>query len=614
MPEFLTNNTDPVVEHDSLGVPSAPDDNGRWWSSVEISPNDLKGALQKLWDNSLASLHYIKQLTGPAGTIGNVTDVDDSAKSNGFVLSYSTDVDPPKWLAVPLETGVLVLRSGDDKLDELLTDNQRTLESGTTGWQADTNCTITQSATQTRTGSNSLRLESSAAGNLRAITLPGYSGWDATAQSVYYGEGYSRAQSTGRDSGLGFAFYDGSGTLIGTIAAGTVSANNNSGWTQHTVQATAPAGTVTGALVTIVEGAAASGEQFYFDDFTVRGVLVSRKNLNLRGAVIDSPSTNAVTFYSGGGRIKQVSSDYTIQQNDDGATLEIDATGAARTITLPNSIAAETMVMGLKTAGGNDVTFTAEGTLVGASGTISGEYSGLRLYKRDATTWVAIPFSGGGIGQIIQASSAPTDGTWLACDGGVYLQATYPALFEKIGLIYDDVNPDATSTGGAFSAGDLGVNTADKAFDNSAGTSWISSQSGASIVDTAWLSNDLTTAQLVSRVEFTNNNNADRMPTAFDVQGADDAAFTTNVVSHAVTGIVQSFSAAWGFDIPTPFTRRYIRAIAREQTPIGGNWAIAEMRVVTLGTTYNSTTEFIVPTIPISGQQVVSPFYIKAAN
>jgi len=593
MPEFLTNNTDPVVEHDSLGVPSAPDDNGRWWSSVEITPNDLKGALQKLWDNSLAALSYIKSLTGPSGTIGNITDVDDSAKSNGFVLSYSTDVTPPKWLAVPLETGVLVLRAGDDKLDELLSENQRTLEAGTTGWQADTNCTIIQSATQARTGSNSLRLESSAAGNLRAITLPGASGWDATAQSVYYAEGYSRAQSTGRDSGLGFAFYDGSGTIIGTIAAGTVSANSNSGWTQHTVQATAPAGTVTGALVAIVEGAAA--------------------NLDLRGAVIDSPSTDAITFYPGGGRIKQVSSGYTIQQNDDGAKIEVDTTSAAVTVTLPSGYRDGFEVNIIKIAGSNDVSIVADGTLEGVTGIIANTNNGLRVYVTGATTWRALPFSGGGIGSIVQAATAPADGTYVLCDGSLYLQSVYPLLFEKIGILYDETPVNKATTGGAISGGDLSASTsADKAFDGT-NSAWGSSQTDTAVIDAAWIGNDLGSTHVVTQVTLENGaSSPDRTPSAIDIQTASDVAFTSDVQTYSVpSGDIDGTAGAIMTFTVGNLIGRYVRAIARGGIIFGNaQWTVNEMTIIAGGASYNTATEFAVPDI----QNASKPVYIKAAN
>jgi hypothetical protein len=566
--------------------------------------------IQKTGNRTSYLKQQVEQVVGAGGSIDNLADIDATNKAIGSTLIV--DGDGSTLIYSPLESGVTLLRADNPNFGELLSDEQRDFETGIAGWNVDANCTITQSSTKASTGTNAIRLEVTANGAASIVTDTGTNAFPCVAGQVASVSGDGIAQSTGRDVSVGFVWYDGSGTEL-SRSFGTAVASNSSTAETVTHEATAPASTAYVAAVARVEGAA-GGEFHYFDNFSLKLKIVARSKLSFFGSLVDDPANGAIRAYAGGSRRIEIDANYRIKPNDDGVKLEVDTTAGAVTITLPSGYRDGFEVSIIKIAGANDVTVTANGTLNGASGTITGINTGLRVYVTGASTWRALPFSGGGIGSIIQANSAPTDGTWLACDGSVYLQAIYPALFEKIGLIYDDVNPDATSTGGAFSGGDLGVNTADKAFDNSAGSSWISSQSGASIVDTAWLSNDLTTAQLVSRVEFTNNNNADRMPTAFDVQGADDAAFTTNVVSHAVTGIVQTFSAAWGFDIPTPFTRRYIRAIAREQTPIGGNWGIAEMRVITLGTTYNSATEFVVPTIPISGQQVVSPFYIKAAN
>jgi len=572
-------------------------DRGVWFPIADA-------ALQALTNRTRFLLNGLEALTGATGSIGNITDVDDADKSNGFVLSYNSATE--LWEAVPLESGVLALRSGSGLLDELLATNQRTFEGGTTGWTAGANATITQSATQARTGANSLRLESGAAGDMSASTLTGASGYPVTAESSYTVTIYSRAQSTGRDATVGLAFYDAAGTLIGTIAEGAAAANNNSGWTQHTLQATAPALAVTAAVIATVKATGAAGEQVYFDDATTQPVIVSRQKINLRGAVIDTPASNSVTYYPGGGRIKQVAADYTVQQNDDGATLEIDATAAARAITLLNGVAAETSINLLKTAGGNDVTVTAEGTLVGAAGTISGVYSGLRVYKRDATTWVALPFSGGSVGSIVQAATAPTDGTWLATDGGVYLQATYAALYEKIGLIFDGLGADvATTPANALSGGDSGASIKDRAFDNNPSFFWISQQFGAAIIDTAWIGYDLGAAVGIMQVRI-QNLGVSRIPSSFDIQFADDAAFTTNVITFSVTPISEADNA-WN-DYNVFANQRYFRAIARAQTGAAGNWGVREIELLPGVYTYNDATEFVTPNI--TGANM----FIKAAN
>ena len=59
---------------------------------------------------------------------------------------------------------------------------------------------------------------------------------------------------------------------------------------------------------------------------------------------------------------------------------------------------------------------------------------GKRYLRKDAG-WVETAYP---IGTVINADIAPTDGTWLPMQGGIYLQASYPDLFAKIGLIADN--------------------------------------------------------------------------------------------------------------------------------------------------------------------------------
>jgi hypothetical protein len=105
---------------------------------------------------------------------------------------------------------------------------------------------------------------SAAAGNIVTITGTGTSGLPASAGVFYAAMTKTASATVARSKQLALAFYNASGTLIGSASPGTAVTDTTTGWTTVAAQAIAPAGTATVALQLTVTGTAAAGE-IHFD-------------------------------------------------------------------------------------------------------------------------------------------------------------------------------------------------------------------------------------------------------------------------------------------------------------------------------------------------------------
>lgn len=160
--------------------------------------------------------------------------------------------------------------SAVDVFPNLLTDNQSSLETGdTTGWGAETNCSITASSSSPLLGSYSLRLAATAAGDVAAITdevaVAAGSAYEATANIVSYlnsHEGTTPAH-------LEIDWLDVAHALISTTVGSAVSIQLS--WRQAMAAATSPADTAYAVLrIHVDDAVVASTGYIYADDMRLR--------------------------------------------------------------------------------------------------------------------------------------------------------------------------------------------------------------------------------------------------------------------------------------------------------------------------------------------------------
>jgi len=147
---------------------------------------------------------------------------------------------------------------------QLLTANQSSFETGTTGWaNSGGNSSIAQTTAQALDGTHSLSLTASSAADMYAYTSIGTSGVPVTGGGTYTAYAYFRAATTGRNVQATINWYDSSGTLISGVN-GALVADTTTGWTQAYCTAVAPSNAAYAALITWVR-APANAEVHYVD-------------------------------------------------------------------------------------------------------------------------------------------------------------------------------------------------------------------------------------------------------------------------------------------------------------------------------------------------------------
>ena len=142
----------------------------------------------------------------------------------------------------------------------ILTVNQASLETDTTGWAASSNCAIARSTSEASIGSASLRLTASATGDMIAntttyITVLANTAFSATADF--------KSAATARSCSVGIEWFNSSNTSLGRVF-GTGSNDSTSAFSTKTITATAPA-TAAYAQVLVKVASAASAEVHYVD-------------------------------------------------------------------------------------------------------------------------------------------------------------------------------------------------------------------------------------------------------------------------------------------------------------------------------------------------------------
>lgn len=152
----------------------------------------------------------------------------------------------------------------------LLTTNQADLESGTTGWAAGANTTISSSTTLAEHGTHSLLLTPTAAGNVSATTPTGTSGIPVIAGQQYtVAMGVEAgASSTVRQGQVTIFWWQstGSASAVTASSAGTAVTDAIGSWTQVSATANAPSDAAFMSITVTTLSAGSSSDLHYWDE------------------------------------------------------------------------------------------------------------------------------------------------------------------------------------------------------------------------------------------------------------------------------------------------------------------------------------------------------------
>jgi hypothetical protein len=171
-----------------------------------------------------------------------------------------------------LDSGALGRRIGVDPYlrdyafapRNLLTPNQASLETDTTGWAASTNTTIAWSNAVAAVGSGSLALTSVAAGNMLAQTLPNAAAVPVIVGRVYSAVASFRSAVSARSVRVDFQWFTAAGTYV-SASTGTVVTDSTSVWVEARNTVVAPATAAYANVVAVVVSAGAAAEVHYVD-------------------------------------------------------------------------------------------------------------------------------------------------------------------------------------------------------------------------------------------------------------------------------------------------------------------------------------------------------------
>jgi hypothetical protein len=147
-----------------------------------------------------------------------------------------------------------------------------TFETSIGGWWDSLNAALSHTSAQAHSGTNSLTVVSSTTGNMDAASTASATitttGWAAAPGDNWFGSVWVRAAATARTVAAAFQFFDASGASLGTFYGASFT-DSASGWTQVTVNTTAPANAAY-ARMHIVWYSAVASETHYADDVIVR--------------------------------------------------------------------------------------------------------------------------------------------------------------------------------------------------------------------------------------------------------------------------------------------------------------------------------------------------------
>lgn len=194
---------------------------------------------------------------------------------NGARAAYNMEVaglcSTGRFTNVLEDMGCAALSWAPMCVTNLLDQTQSTFEPNIDGWSASVNCSIARSTLAQRDGLGSMRLRSSAAGDMEAVTPTGTSGFPVVGGATYTVRGSFRAASVGRTCYALVYWYTSGNTYISESYSSGIT-STTTGWTEDAFNATAPSNAAYGACVAVVVGTAAANEDHYIDHF---GVMVT---------------------------------------------------------------------------------------------------------------------------------------------------------------------------------------------------------------------------------------------------------------------------------------------------------------------------------------------------
>jgi hypothetical protein len=142
-------------------------------------------------------------------------------------------------------------------------------------WLAAVNCAVARTTAQAHSGTASLGITSSAAGNMEAISCSagafGTLMFAVSPGRTYTLSGWFRAATAGRSCNVGLDFYDPQGVQVGARLAGSNITDTTTGFTQATASIVAPATAAWARVHPQVVSTAAGGELHYLDDVSLDG-------------------------------------------------------------------------------------------------------------------------------------------------------------------------------------------------------------------------------------------------------------------------------------------------------------------------------------------------------
>lgn len=252
-----------------------------WWdaagtflggsASFNVTPSDtawttISGSATAPANTAFMSLAITENFASPAG--GNAFYIDKAGIFVGTVPTWRSPSDPSGFLQRPL------LRMASPNL---LTYNQATIETDTTGWVVQTNVILSRVTTQASHGSAALALTSVAAGDMFAAngnagSLPGLT--PCLPNTTYTALCNMKAASISRTTRVYIRWFTNTGAFISqTLTAFT---DVVTGWTQGLITATSPSNAVYMDVLIYVVGTGGAGEIHYVDQAGIFAGIVTQ--------------------------------------------------------------------------------------------------------------------------------------------------------------------------------------------------------------------------------------------------------------------------------------------------------------------------------------------------
>lgn len=241
--------------HHVVVVRDAVNDVARWYvDGVEVGTATATGGSYALSATPYIGRYYASASEHFAGAIDEVAVYNRALTADEVDENHRAGLDPATVGGILIEEGTT----------NLLTANQASLETDTTGWAAQYGGTVARSTTRAWHGAASLALTRTGGttGTMAAWTSQGTAGTPVSASTAYTAQ-VRVFSPAARTVNLEFLWYDAAGALI-TGQPSTSVTSVASAWARLTLTATSPASAAFAAIrVTVVD--ALDAEVHYFD-------------------------------------------------------------------------------------------------------------------------------------------------------------------------------------------------------------------------------------------------------------------------------------------------------------------------------------------------------------